>query len=412
MDLDVAFRAHAEAETQEVRPVRSAHRTLLFVHLQAQPALDETTSRGQNPISGAFAAHEDLRIVGIANKAQPPSLQLPIQLVQDDIGQERRQWPALGRSLFGAYPRAVRQRHLRLQHQPHKVQDAFVFDPLPDPTQQTLMMNTVEELGYVYVDNDPASVPNVPFCLGNGSACTATGAEPVAAGVEGRLEDRLQNLEHGLLHHTVHHIGNTQSPLPAAGLGDPDPTYIARPVASRQQLTTQHRKQARSFLNRFLHAATVHTGRALVARDVQKRPCQIRQGRHPFQQSRRADCCGGETLRLPAVRYVQQVRLAVGCVRRRLALAPLRAVGEREPQLALSVTFSTHHSLRSTGFHRFPGYYEVIRLLCGLRASVVAFASPYRTCADPQRPPGVRLHNVLPPPSSLPSCHGWIRALR
>ena len=64
-------------------------------------------------------------------------------------------------------------------------------------------------------------------------------------------------------------------------------------------------------------------------------------------------------------------------------------------------SFSIHLSLCSTDFHRFPRYYEEIRLLWGRRPVVVAsFGSTAR--ADLHRPPWVRTLDIPPLPPPLP----------
>ena len=60
----------------------------------------------------------------------------------------------------------------------------------------------------------------------------APSSEAVAARMEGRLEDRLQHLEHRLLSHPVHHVGNAEVPLPAAGLGDTRPGELRQADSS------------------------------------------------------------------------------------------------------------------------------------------------------------------------------------
>ena len=80
--------------------------------------------------------------------------------------------------------------------------------PLGDPGQQPLMMNSVEKFGQVQINHRLIAVPQISRCFGDGGMSAAIGAEPVTAGVKGRLEDRLQNLEHGLLNHPVHDIRN------------------------------------------------------------------------------------------------------------------------------------------------------------------------------------------------------------
>ena len=77
------------------------------------------------------------------------------------------------------------------------------------------MMDSIEELGEIEIHNRPITGFEMLLCLGNGRHRTAHRPEPVAAGVEGRLEHQLQHLEHGLLHDPVDHIGDAD---PAARL--------------------------------------------------------------------------------------------------------------------------------------------------------------------------------------------------
>jgi hypothetical protein len=60
-----------------------------------------------------------------------------------------------------------------------------------------------------------------------------------------------------------------------------------------------------------------------------------------------------------------------------------------------------HDPLRSTGFHRLPRYYEVIRLLPGLRAGLLIIARP-TAFADPERSLRVRVNDVPLRPSPIP----------
>jgi hypothetical protein len=51
-------------------------------------------------------------------------------------------------------------------------------------------------------------------------------AESVTAAMKPRFEDRLQNLEHGLLNPPVHHIRNTQAAFATSRLWNPYPPDI------------------------------------------------------------------------------------------------------------------------------------------------------------------------------------------
>ena len=93
----------------------------------------------------------------------------------------------------------------------------------------------------------------------------------MAAVVESRLKNRLQNLEHGLLSRPVHYIrdANYKPPLPASGLRQPDPTNFARPIAPCQQCMTQLSDERRSMPLRVLDRLPVHPWCPLIAHHVQ-----------------------------------------------------------------------------------------------------------------------------------------------
>jgi len=71
-----------------------AHGTLLRVDLEPHAAGQELADRGHDARTGAGAANEHVTVVGIAHEPMAAPGQLLIQLVEDDIGQERRQRPA------------------------------------------------------------------------------------------------------------------------------------------------------------------------------------------------------------------------------------------------------------------------------------------------------------------------------
>jgi hypothetical protein len=49
------------------------------------------TDRSHDALSGPRAAHEDVAIVGVTNEPMTPPLQFPVQLIEHDVGQQRRQ---------------------------------------------------------------------------------------------------------------------------------------------------------------------------------------------------------------------------------------------------------------------------------------------------------------------------------
>lgn len=217
----------AQMEAEEGQVHRSRDRTLVLVHHQPQPALDELTNRVHNAMSRAFVLDEHAEIVGIAHEPQTPTLWLPVQLVQDDVGQQRRERAALRRPFAGGGSRAIGKHDLRFEQPMHQLQGTAIFDLLGHPVQQSLMVDPVEEFGEVDVDRPDVSLSEMLLGFGAGRGCTTAWPEPVAAGVERGLKQRLQRLEQCLLHHTIHDIRDAQPPLTAARLGNPNPTDVA-----------------------------------------------------------------------------------------------------------------------------------------------------------------------------------------
>ena len=70
------------------------------------------------------------------------------------------------------------------------------------------MVNSVKKFGQVQINHRLITSLKVPFCFGDGGVSTTVWAESVAAGMEGRLEDRLQYLKNRLLNYPVHHVRN------------------------------------------------------------------------------------------------------------------------------------------------------------------------------------------------------------
>ena len=158
--------------------------------------------------------------------------------------------------------------------------------------------------------------------------------------------------------------------LPQAWESKPDGCRLAD--TSLPATHAQPWQKRRGGPDHFLHAASVHAWSALVPCHVQQRRRQIRRRRRLFQQPFRIGRRGAEIARgsCPSL-------CAAGKPSRRMrpsGCPPCPLAGCRRTRRSIDVIscFSTHHPLRSTGFHRLPRYYGVIRLLSRHRARVVA----------------------------------------
>ena len=145
----------------------------------------------------------------------------PIQFIQNDVRQQRRQDSALRRSLLWENPVTAGKDDRRFQHFFDDADQLFIPDShCPYLPNQLCMADIVEEPLYVQIDymiqmlylNQSATLRYRCFC---GTIWTET----VGAFAEFRFTDRFHDLQDALLHHTVNNGGNAQRSCFAIGLG-------------------------------------------------------------------------------------------------------------------------------------------------------------------------------------------------
>src|ERR1700712_3990850 len=103
MDGDVVAlppRLAVKAEPEKVHFVRFANATLLLVNLEPHALFQETTDRCHDALSGPFAAHEDICIIGVADESVTSPCQFLVQLIEYDVGKHWRKRAALRRALL------------------------------------------------------------------------------------------------------------------------------------------------------------------------------------------------------------------------------------------------------------------------------------------------------------------------
>jgi len=125
----------------------------------------------------------------------------------------------------------------RRQHQPDQLDDPAVGHLAGYRRQQPPVRDAVEVALQVGVDHLRQLRLQVIVDRLQGVLRRATRAEPVAARVEGRLEDRFDHQFQRGLHHPVAHRRDTQrTRLGAAWLRDPRPPDRLRPVRTGAQI--------------------------------------------------------------------------------------------------------------------------------------------------------------------------------
>ncbi len=75
---------------QELAFLGSGYGAFALVHLQSQPLLQEGFHRVHDALSRTFATHVDVTIVRVADEAMPALFQVPVPLVQENVGQQAR----------------------------------------------------------------------------------------------------------------------------------------------------------------------------------------------------------------------------------------------------------------------------------------------------------------------------------
>ena len=202
------YAERVNAFTQQVlSPYLNFHRPCLF-------PVDEVDAKGRvrkrYPHANVMTPYEKLK-----------SLPNAAACLEHDVRQQRRQRP----SLRSAFLRDTDQPPLQdpgRQERPHQPEHAVVTHPRGKPSHQEVVIHSVEEFLEVEVHDPTVTAGQVRLrcrhCMVGGPARPET----VAVVGEGRVEHRLQHLEHRLLDEPVEHRGNAQLAHAPAGFRNLD----------------------------------------------------------------------------------------------------------------------------------------------------------------------------------------------
>ena len=89
-DLHPAL-APEEAEAQQAPSGRGSDPALLAVHAQLEPSLHEDRDPVEHTGRRPFGRHVDPEVVGIPHERMAPSLQLVVEVVEHDVGEQWRE---------------------------------------------------------------------------------------------------------------------------------------------------------------------------------------------------------------------------------------------------------------------------------------------------------------------------------
>jgi hypothetical protein len=200
--------------------------------------------------------------------------QLPVQIIQHDVGQDRRQRRALRGALCCWLPDPI-DHHPGLQIAPDEPENLAVRHLAGHPRHQHIELNPVKEPVQVDVsDPFPAVLDARPGSLHRLVGGPA-GAEPEGRRRELRVEDGREYLRDGLLDQPVQAGGHPQQPLAAPRLGDHHPAGRRGLVGARVQGLADLRPVLAQPRAKLPRGHAIHTRRAPVGLHTPQRPAQI-----------------------------------------------------------------------------------------------------------------------------------------
>lgn len=143
---------------------------------------------------------------------------LLVHLVEQPIGQQRRQWSALRRA-SGPLDDLIPIDDVGVQKGTDQTDNAGIRDLLAQTVDQDVVVHPVEELLQVDIHHEAPSGLHERLCRQDGIVRTSARAEAVAVLAEVGIKDRLQDLQERLLDQAVQHRGDAELALAAPGFG-------------------------------------------------------------------------------------------------------------------------------------------------------------------------------------------------
>ena len=103
------LRTGRKAEPEKLPLLRSRHRTLRLIHLELELLRDESRNALHHPLTRPFAANVDVTVVRVSNEAMSPALQLPVEFVEHEVAEQRRNHSPYTKGNLGRRPESNRR---------------------------------------------------------------------------------------------------------------------------------------------------------------------------------------------------------------------------------------------------------------------------------------------------------------
>ena len=187
-----------EPEREQESPRRWADRRLAAVDLELETVLDQRADACHDSPCRAFGPHIDHEIVGVADETVPTLLQLPVEVIQVDVGKQRAERRPLRGPLPARLPNPV-DHDPGIQIEPDQSQHLLVMHPHSDPGHQPVVTNPIEEPIEVDIDRPPQPVGDVRASATHRLMGRAPRTKTKTTPRETRIEDRPKRLRNSLL---------------------------------------------------------------------------------------------------------------------------------------------------------------------------------------------------------------------
>jgi len=253
----------ADRKSQKLAFGWAIYRAFQRIHCESQRVADEACHAGHHPLARCFAFDHDVAVVGVMGKAVAAPFQLPVELIQYDIRQHRRQRAALRYALCRGLYTAVHT-DSGLEIAVDEAQQGRVIGALFEPHHEPIVIDAIKERFDVGVHHPGIICADIRLDLSHGLMCRASRAEPVTAGVEVGFPFGADDLRDGLLDESVDHGRDTQGPFLAVGFGDLHALYRLRAAGASNQLGADFRPMLLEVVGQFIDAHAVDARRAFV----------------------------------------------------------------------------------------------------------------------------------------------------
>src|SRR5580700_10411464 len=139
-DPQTTLAMRGNAEPEELALPGPRHRAFLRIDAQLQDFLEEDPDPTHHPVPRHATAYVDVAVIGVAAKRELPSFQFMVQIVEQDVGKERRKWAALRRALGARLDQPITH-HSGFQEPSDQLQHSYIADLPRHPRHQHVMVD-------------------------------------------------------------------------------------------------------------------------------------------------------------------------------------------------------------------------------------------------------------------------------